>query len=153
MQWYWYCPVDTDQFCQFTSSCDIVSLYLYLLSISTPGASLVAQRVKRPPAMRETPVRSLERKKSPGEGNSSPLQYSCLETPMDGEAWQGHSPCGRKELDTTEKVHFYFRSSDSPWNSLHLTSSLTRFHWVIEIFDPRLFYIFTWFYRFLNVCL
>ena len=22
-----------------------------------------------------------------GEGNSTPLQYSCLENPMDGEAW------------------------------------------------------------------
>ena len=25
--------------------------------------------------------------KSPGEGNGNPLQYSCLENPMDGEAW------------------------------------------------------------------
>ena len=24
--------------------------------------------------------------RSPGEGNSNPLQYSCLENPMDGEA-------------------------------------------------------------------
>ena len=24
---------------------------------------------------------------SPGEGNGSPLQYSCLENPMDGGAW------------------------------------------------------------------
>ena len=24
----------------------------------------------------------------PGEGNGSPLQYSCLETPMDRGAWQ-----------------------------------------------------------------
>ena len=23
----------------------------------------------------------------PGEGNSNPLQYSCLENPMDGGAW------------------------------------------------------------------
>ena len=26
--------------------------------------------------------------KSPGEGTGSPLQYSCLENPMDGGAWQ-----------------------------------------------------------------
>ena len=26
--------------------------------------------------------------RSPGEGNGNPLQYSCLENPMDGEAWQ-----------------------------------------------------------------
>ena len=25
--------------------------------------------------------------RSPGEENSSPLQYPCLENPMDGEAW------------------------------------------------------------------
>ena len=25
--------------------------------------------------------------RSPGEGNSNPLQYSCLENPMDGGAW------------------------------------------------------------------
>ena len=26
--------------------------------------------------------------KIPGEGNGSPLQYSCLENPMNREAWQ-----------------------------------------------------------------
>ena len=25
--------------------------------------------------------------RSPGEGNGNPLHYSCLENPMDGEAW------------------------------------------------------------------
>ena len=25
--------------------------------------------------------------RSPGEGNSNPLQYSCLENPMDGGTW------------------------------------------------------------------
>ena len=35
----------------------------------------------------------------PGEGNGNPLQYSCLENPMDGGAW---CPWGRKESDTTE---------------------------------------------------
>ena len=25
--------------------------------------------------------------RSSGEGNGNPLQYSCLENPMDGEAW------------------------------------------------------------------
>ena len=33
----------------------------------------------------ETWVRRLER--SPGEGNSNPLQYPCLENSMDGGAW------------------------------------------------------------------
>ena len=26
--------------------------------------------------------------RSPGEGNGNPLQYSCLESPMDGRAWR-----------------------------------------------------------------
>ena len=26
--------------------------------------------------------------RSPGEGNGNPLQYSCLENPTDGGAWQ-----------------------------------------------------------------
>ena len=45
--------------------------------------------------------------RSPGEGNGNLLQYSCLEHPMDGEAWQVtvYSPRGRKELDTAERLH------------------------------------------------
>ena len=31
-------------------------------------------------------IPGLER--SPGEGNGNPLQYSCLENPLDREAWQ-----------------------------------------------------------------
>ena len=35
--------------------------------------------------------------RSPGEGNGNPLQYSCLENPMDRRAWQAtYSPWGRK---------------------------------------------------------
>ena len=48
--------------------------------------------------------------RSPGEGNSNPLQYSCLESPMDGGVWQAlSSPWSCKELDMTEWLHFpYF---------------------------------------------
>ena len=41
----------------------------------------------------------------PGEGNGNPLQYSCLENPMDGGTWLGYSPWGLKESDTTEQLH------------------------------------------------
>ena len=41
--------------------------------------------------------------RSPGGGHSNPLQYSCLQNPMDRGAWQAtHSPWGHKELDATE---------------------------------------------------
>ena len=43
--------------------------------------------VKNPPAMQETWVPSLGSEDSPGEGNDNPLQYSCLENPMDRGAW------------------------------------------------------------------
>ena len=33
-------------------------------------------------------VQSLDQEDSPGEGNGNPFQYSCLEDPMDGRAWQ-----------------------------------------------------------------
>ena len=47
----------------------------------------MAQTVKRLPATRETrgSIPGLER--SPGEGNGTTLQYSCLENPTDGGAW------------------------------------------------------------------
>ena len=39
----------------------------------------------------------------PGEGNSNPLQFSCLENPMDRErSLAGYSPWGHKESDVTE---------------------------------------------------
>ena len=39
--------------------------------------------------------------RSPGVGHGSPLQYSCLENPMDRGSYKP-SPSGRKESDTTE---------------------------------------------------
>ena len=51
------------------------------------SASLVAQLVKNQPAMQETQVRSLGQEESPGGGSGNPLQYPCLENPMNRGAW------------------------------------------------------------------
>ena len=40
-----------------------------------------------------------------------PLQYSCLENPMDGGAWQATVYGGLEELDTTECLHLHFSLS------------------------------------------
>ena len=42
--------------------------------------------------------------RSPGGGHGNPLQYSCLENPMDRGTWGwgGYSSWGRRESDTTE---------------------------------------------------
>ena len=49
--------------------------------------------------MQELWVQSLDQKDLLEDGN--PLQYSCLEKPMD-RSLVGYNPQGRKESDTTE---------------------------------------------------
>ena len=57
-------------------------LYTYYI------ASLEAQRLKHLLEMREGDLGSIPGSgRSPREGNGNPLQYSCLENPMDGAAW------------------------------------------------------------------
>ena len=55
------------------------------------GASQVVLLVKNPPAEAED-IRDKQSipgwERSPGGGNGNPLQYSCLENPIDREAWQ-----------------------------------------------------------------
>ena len=45
------------------------------------------------------------------EGNGTPLQYSCLENPMDGGAWCAAVHGGREQSDTTERLPFHFSLS------------------------------------------
>ena len=40
--------------------------------------------------------------RAPGEGNGNPLQYSCLENPMDRGTWQAAVHGVTKESDKTE---------------------------------------------------
>ena len=51
-------------------------------------ASLVAQTVKSLPANAGDSGLIPRSGRFPGEGNSYPLQYSCLENSMDREAWR-----------------------------------------------------------------
>ena len=43
-----------------------------------------------------------------GEGNGNPLQYSCLENPMDGEDWEAAVHGVMKSRTLTERLHFHF---------------------------------------------
>ena len=68
----------------------------YFRYFSVPNCFPVAQRVKNPPAMRETWVQSL--------GWEDALEKERLPTPVSwpGEFHRLYSPWGRKESDTTE---------------------------------------------------
>ena len=64
--------------------------------------------------MQETHVRSLGKEDFPGGGHGHPLQYSCLENPMDRGAWQAtvhgvaKSWTRLKQLSTHAYIYFLF---------------------------------------------
>ena len=62
-----------------------------------PGGSVV----KNLPTMQDKPGHRFDLwlGRSPGEGNDNPLQYVCLENPMDRGAWRAIIHWVAKELD------------------------------------------------------
>ena len=66
----------------------MICLRALLESGDGSGASLIAQSVKNLPAVRETQVHIPVLGRAPGEGNGNPLQYSCLENPLDRGSWR-----------------------------------------------------------------
>ena len=66
-----------------------------------PGGSVV----KNPPDDAGNMGSIPESGRSPGEGNGSLLQYSCLECPMDRGAWQATLHGVAKELDTSWQLN------------------------------------------------
>ena len=72
---------------------------------NTRWASQVVLVVKNPPA-NAGDVKDSDLifgwEKSPGGGNGNPLQYSCLENPMDRGAWQATVHGVANKSDTTE---------------------------------------------------
>ena len=62
------------------------------------------------------------RERSPGEGNGNPLQYSCLENPMDGAAWWA-------------TVHSVAKSRTRLSDFTHSLYWFSRFHIYVLIYD------------------
>ena len=60
--------------------------------------------------------------RSPGGGNGNPLQYSCLENPMDTGAWQA-AVHGVAELDMTEYTHTGKYQEIMAWRALVVSAS------------------------------
>ena len=67
-----------------------MSIREFETTLSTILASLVAQMVKHLPEIWETQVRSLGQEE--GEGIGNPIQYPCLENPMDRGVWYATVP-------------------------------------------------------------
>ena len=60
-----------------------VCIYLFICNLGFPGGS----EVKASACNVGDPGSIPGSGRSPGKGNGNPLQYSCLENPMDGGAW------------------------------------------------------------------
>ena len=84
--------------------------------------SLVAQTVKQLLTMQETRVQSLGQEDLPGEGNGNPLQYSCLENPMEeGATVHGVAKSQTRLRDFTFTLHL----NQIPYN---YTVEVTKIH-------------------------
>ena len=53
--------------------------------------------------------------RSPGEGHDTPLQYSCLENPMDKGAWPA-TVCGVIKSQTWLSMHTEPTNIDNQWD-------------------------------------
>ena len=56
--------------------------------------------------------------RSPGEGHGNPLQYSCLENPMDGGAWRATVHGVTKSQKLLSSFHFIHPSVSLPFSAL-----------------------------------
>ena len=97
----------------------------YKVSYQQERDSLVAQMVKSLPAMWETQVPSLGWEDSPGEGKGNPLQYFCLENPMDRGAWQ--AIIHRVEKRWTRLSDFTFTFILTSYSKLRSKNKYTNF--------------------------
>ena len=76
--------------------------------------------------------------RSPGEGNGTPLQYSCLENPMDGGAWWAtvhESMCPQTRLSNfTHSLFVYGVRERSSFILLHVDDQLFQHHLLKRLF-------------------
>ena len=67
----------------------------------------MAQQVKNPPAMQETPEMQFDSWVGKMSWGGNPLQYSCLKKSHEQRSLAGYSPKGCKELDMTELLSMH----------------------------------------------
>ena len=100
-------------------------MYL-LVSIQELEASLMAQRVKNLPCNVGDMDLISGSRRSPGEENGNPLQYSGLENSMD----RGYSPWSHKESDMTEQLTLtHKRASLMTSHQIQFCATYQRDYW------------------------
>ena len=89
-----------------------IQVFIQVILISLLYGLPLWLTVKNLPAMQETWVLSLgqEDRRCPREENGYPLQYSCLENPMDRGAWQATVYGIAKSWTRLSDYHFHFLS-------------------------------------------
>ena len=68
--------------------------------------------------------------RSPGEGNGNPLQYSCLENPMDRGAWRATVHRATKSWARLSDFTFFHLSRDSTYTWIGIPG-LLDYEWVL----------------------
>ena len=100
-------------------------VYMYIYA-GFPGGSVV----KNPPANAADMGSIPGSGRSPGEGNGNPLQYSCLENPMDREPWKaavrGVAKSETQLGDRTTTTTCTHTHTHTPLLGSYLSSSIHR---------------------------
>ena len=65
--------------------------------------------------------------RSPGEGHGIPLQYSCLENPVDRGAWQTIVQTMAKSRAQLKQLSMYFAIDGFPGSSAGMQETLVQF--------------------------
>ena len=95
--------------------------------------------------MQETQVWSLSREDPPGEGNGNPLQYSCLENPMDRGGWRAipHGVAeGKTQLSTHTHTHTHTHTPPLK-QSLTFSAAIALSSEVSPSLKPRIVFFLT----------
>ena len=89
-----------------------MALFLSVVHLGFPGTSVVKNLPATAGNLRDKGlIPGLGR--SPGGGHGNPLQYSCLENPMDRGAWWAAVHGGHKQQHTTDQL-------STPPHTVHL---------------------------------
>ena len=115
--------------CKDVQTCDQALLDKHILYMGFPGGSEVKVSACNAGDVGSIPGSG----RSPGEGNVSPLQYSCLENPMDGGAWwatvHGVAKSRTRLSDFTHSLtHSVMGPSDSSLAKTRLITMLTNIY-------------------------